>query len=227
MKSNTIPGQYRTGLVNSCFHALALVFIGCVLCSIETCRIFVALCSVFLTGGLWKSLRRVQGNLWFPNVLVWRHEHNRMSLCPLRSCSDTFANVSGERDFFFVFVFFNSCKYKFLFFFWELCLVGASTYIFFIEIYTRSLHMKWEFNVFLYSGFTPPGVFLVIHVYRWRFTDLIRPMWNQCVSPLEAEVVFDLGFVGVSVGVGCIEKAGCIWWEMFVRFFFFFSMTVP
>lgn len=118
------------------------------------------------------------------------------------------------------FVFFNSCKYNFLFF-WELCLVGASTYIFFIEIYTRSLHMKWEFNVFLYSGFTPPGVFLVIHVYRWRFTDLIRPMWNQCVSPLEAEVVFDLGFVGVSVGVGCIEKAGCVWWEMFVRFFSF------
>lgn len=53
------------------------------------------------------------------------------------------------------FVFFNSCKYNFLFF-WELCLVGASTYIFFIEIYTRSLHMKWEFNVFLYRGFTPP-----------------------------------------------------------------------
>lgn len=78
--------------------------------------------------------------------------------------------------------------------------------------------------MYFYTVVLPPqGVFLVIHVYRWRFTDLIRPMWNQCVSPLEAEVVFDLGFVGVSVGVGCIEKAGCVWWEMFVRFFLFLN----
>lgn len=67
--------------------------------------------------------------------------------------------------------------------------MGASTYIFFIEIYIHAAYTWNENLMYFYTVVLPPqgyfwsSMFSAYKYSRWRFTDLIRPMWNQCVSP--------------------------------------------